>query len=912
MEIEKFIVILHGEDKTEQVERFEWQEQHCCVWFKNGKTPYRYGCNNAKTYPCKGRIQIDEQKDEIVLLKGQVQWDVVAVLDFVEYVRLVSVCRENGSSQGEKEKISQIYPKDEVEILRKRMVYKRQAELFDYFKKVAAVPPSGKEKQQETVNYIENQYKRLETIPKGSVLEQYLLNGVSQPKNYELSRTVIFPFGLNESQKKAVESALTSQVSIIQGPPGTGKTQTILNILANLVLCGKPVAVVSNNNSAVKNVMEKLQTKQLSFLTALLGRKENVANFLQQQDGSYPCMSGWQRSAEQVGQLEKQVSDRLGELTKKLEMRTRLAQNKKQQMEMAPERTYFQEYYEAYRDAQIEALDPLRNLNAQQVLSVWLEYERHIEQQKQLGIFKYLYLWWKFDTRSIKLFRNRPNIVIPYLKNRFYSKLEKELNTENEEIKRQLQHYDFDENMRLLSEQSMQLLYAELSDRYAGGQTKRTLFKDADQGGNADSAAKELGKAWGEFIKEYPIVLSSTHSICRTLNKYNGDLFDYVIVDESSQVDLRTAVLSLSCAKNVVIVGDSKQLPPVIEQGEKEKYQQIEAEMLSESDAAYRMSDQSLISSALAVWSTAPETLLREHYRCHPKIINFCNQKFYNNELVIMTEDHGEKDVLNLYVTVPGNHARDRVNQRQIDVIQQEVLPNIDPSEYEDVGIIAPYRDQVDTIRLQTGQKFEVATVHSFQGREKGRIIISSVDNRIRKFVDEPQLLNVAVSRAVRSLTVLISADPRNETTNYGNLMRYIQYSEGNVVQSKVYSVFDLLYHQYEAERERFLKKCTLVSEYVSEKLMYTQIQEILKEEEFSDCSCAVHVPLMDLIVVNEDSDLLTEPERRFICGGWSHVDFLVYRKMDKSPVIAIEVDGVEYHSTEKQKQQDRKIPNRH
>ena len=38
--------------------------------------------------------------------------------------------------------------------------------------------------------------------------------------------------------------------------------------------------------------------------------------------------------------------------------------------------------------------------------------------------------------------------------------------------------------------------------------------------------------------------------------------------------------------------------------------------------------------------------MLKEHYRCHPKIINFCNKKFYNNELVIMTEDKDEQDVI--------------------------------------------------------------------------------------------------------------------------------------------------------------------------------------------------------------------------------------------------------------------------
>ena len=45
------------------------------------------------------------------------------------------------------------------------------------------------------------------------------------------------------------------------------------------------------------------------------------------------------------------------------------------------------------------------------------------------------------------------------------------------------------------------------------------------------------------------------------------------------------------------------------------------------------------------------QVMLREHYRCHPKIINFCNQKFYRGELIIMTKDEGEKDVLSVVKT---------------------------------------------------------------------------------------------------------------------------------------------------------------------------------------------------------------------------------------------------------------------
>lgn len=38
-----------------------------------------------------------------------------------------------------------------------------------------------------------------------------------------------------------------------------------------------------------------------------------------------------------------------------------------------------------------------------------------------------------------------------------------------------------------------------------------------------------------------------------------------------------------------------------------------------------------------------PQTLLREHYRCNSRIINFCNQKFYDGNLLIMKEDETNK-----------------------------------------------------------------------------------------------------------------------------------------------------------------------------------------------------------------------------------------------------------------------------
>lgn len=149
------------------------------------------------------------------------------------------------------------------------------------------------------------------------------LGGKAKLATYPLSSRVYYPFGCNASQKRAVEAALTHQVSIIQGPPGTGKTQTILNIVANLLMQGKTVLVVSNNNSAVENVTEKLQREGLGFVVAPLGNVQNKQLFIAQQTGHYPAMSDWKIDG--TSDIEHLTKEALRAVSEGFDGQTRLA-----------------------------------------------------------------------------------------------------------------------------------------------------------------------------------------------------------------------------------------------------------------------------------------------------------------------------------------------------------------------------------------------------------------------------------------------------------------------------------------------------------------------------------------------------------------------------------------------------------
>ena len=857
MDARKQLIIIKGRDQTDTVASFWFHDEKCDVVYTGApdKT-YTFQRCNVEILPLQKRI---DPTKVIVSINGQTVHEIDEILDFGAYYRIV----RNG-----KKDLS--FHRNEIQFQQNCLADGNNEEIFRYFKETAGAISLVTE---NGINILGMQYDRIQKISNETVLSSYLAlqKEITAPQSPE---TIIYPFGLNQSQKLAVERALSSKISIIQGPPGTGKTQTILNIIANVVRNGKTVAVVSNNNAATRNVAEKLEKKNAAFLTAFLGSSTNKQKFLAGQTGKYPDMSDWEMPPEERQQLDKETTALAQELNEMLNAKNRIAEIEQELLRLTPEQYYFAEYYETCSHTPIVHLG---KLSSQKILALWMELEQHAERKTRLGLLQKISIMFRFNRAALKLFRQAPERVIPYLQNQFYTVKKRELENERQELNCKLEQYAFDAKMEELTEKSLQLFRAELAERYPWRSGRKCFEK------------KDFRKNALAFTHEYPVVLSTTYSIKGTLDM--DFVYDYLIVDEASQVDLVTGVLAYSCARNIVIVGDLNQLPNVLKESDVRISDAIWQKYTL--DERYRFSTHSLLSSALEIWPDAPVTLLREHYRCHPKIINFCNQKFYHGQLIVMTKDYGEPDVLTMYQTAAGNHARGHLNQRQIDVIQQEVLPRLNQKNYQSIGIITPYTDQVSAIREQLGDDYEVDTVHKFQGREQEAIVLTSVDNVITDFVDDYHMLNVAVSRAVHSLTVVTSQDARNDRTNYGELARYIEYNNFEVIQSQVYSVFDMLYQEYSVQRSIYLQKHKRVSEYDSENLMYSFLQKILSEENFAAIGCAVHVSLATLI---RDYTLLTEEESRYARNPLTHVDFLLFRQMDKQPLLAIEVDGTAFH----------------
>lgn len=76
----------------------------------------------------------------------------------------------------------------------------------------------------------------------------------------------------NDSQKKAIKSAMTNEISLIQGPPGTGKTKTASLIIKYWIELGYyPILCVAETNEAVNNLCLSLIEKGLSNHVVRIG-----------------------------------------------------------------------------------------------------------------------------------------------------------------------------------------------------------------------------------------------------------------------------------------------------------------------------------------------------------------------------------------------------------------------------------------------------------------------------------------------------------------------------------------------------------------------------------------------------------------------------------------------------------------
>lgn len=745
----------------------------------------------------------------------------------------------------------------------------KKEDLFKYFSEIASERVFNEENDKKAI--AENVQRQLEKIIpfQSNALYAYCYG---KNETRELPDNLIFPFGINANQLIAVTNAFSSQVSVIEGPPGTGKTQTILNIVANILLKNQKVAIVSNNNEAVINVYEKLKKVNLDYLVAELGSVVNKNNFFSNAREIPNKPKG--------PEIEmKTIQENFSKLKKYLQLRNKLAQFSAEIKEFKTERHYLEEWRKEHPsvkmiDVQKYRLSPKKMTD----LMVYMKYltNRHVSLMDR---FRLILNFRVFKTPFLDDPSEQMNFIFS-LQFAYYNQQIKNRKKKIKELEKTLNNANFDDTLDALKEDSLMYLKQHLAKN----------IKDEKISFTANNYRNK--KNFNAFLNRFPIVGSSTHSIINSVCE--GFSFDYIIIDEASQQDIVPGILSLGCAKNIIIVGDRKQLPHIPEKSN-----------LKCPSEYYDCTKYSLLDSVTKVFENEiPMSLLKEHYRCHPKIIQFCNQQFYDNQLIPMSEDNGEQ-AIEIITTSKGNHTRNYSNLREL-----ESIIEVRCSEEKNVGVIAPYRNQVALAEKTLSPDFIKKTVHKSQGREYQEVIFSTVLDKkgsyrgSRQFVDQSPLVNVAVSRAIKRFTLVTGDSVFDDESNIAALIRYIKYyAESDLIhESPVISAFDLLYDDYDKSLEKLSARLSKSNaEYKSERIVDILLKDLLAQEEYQSLEHHKQIYLTQLVSIKNNS--FTQRELEFI-NQKSSCDFVLYYKVGKTALCVIEVDGGS-HEKEVQKERD-------
>lgn len=296
------LIVVKGEDKTASIQSWEFDRYKPVVFitYSNGKC-YPYNSNDVLFLKNPKNIAVS---GKIVLYKGCAKYGAKTVQLFNSYCRIVY---ENNYSE-------LCFARD-IKIVESVLNDEKSRHCFNYLKDIAVA--TGLTVNEH--NILAAHYDKIDFIRDDSVLASFL-SGKRRILNSSEKGTNIYPFGFNISQRKAIDNALKSDISIIEGPPGTGKTQTILNIIANAVMRGESVAVVSSNNSATENVFDKLKKYGLEFLVAPLGNIDNKNEFISGQTAQLPDMSQWVERHDHLLML-----GMIAELDEKLKLKNELS-----------------------------------------------------------------------------------------------------------------------------------------------------------------------------------------------------------------------------------------------------------------------------------------------------------------------------------------------------------------------------------------------------------------------------------------------------------------------------------------------------------------------------------------------------------------------------------------------------------
>ncbi len=639
------------------------------------------------------------------------------------------------------------------------------------------------------------------------------------------------PYSLSKSQRTAILRSLRNDISYIQGPPGTGKSFTISALAIAASELGLKVLVASQKTPAVdivhKKVTDVLGEASCLYISDNQQKKANMRSLI---DGLIDKSMDYQTPIEEkeLNSLSSKVKSLVDE---------RLDYAKKIRLFESELR----EFYDLNKNAQDykniliqdwglskSTIKKINLIHNEDSIKKARKLVNECEKIRESSRKNYGKLTFKESIRLKLLSRS----VLKELdfKIEEYEKHKEEVLlraldysknlADSENLTRVIKDQPLDSNRKTFNRRNLQLYPPNPKDSILSKYLRiRTSFKtnqlllkdnyketlDAFKRRLRWKNAKRVKRANSEIdfnllFNLFPVIMGEIKSLHPYL-PFEEELFDLVILDEASQVNLAEIFPILFRAKRYCIVGDHNQLG--IKAGgvifvskvfEKLTWQKhfsslpkypIDYKSAEERDLLVsRSSILNLIRNDQNPVSATP-VQLNEHYRSLPMLAEFTSDQFYKNE----TSDSGlrvmtalpDKKAINAFADIEVKTKRTDKSQINKGEVEKtfEVLtsfiaskPNKYTSQVFDipdlkdkaisVGVVCFIRDQVNYMNDQAEKKFDdeqrkkinlmIGTPEEFQGNERDVMIFTpAVDadqKRSKAFMEDPNRFNVATSRS--------------------------------------------------------------------------------------------------------------------------------------------------------------------
>lgn len=504
---------------------------------------------------------------------------------------------------------------------------------------------------------------------------------------------------INVDQTRVLYNSMKQPVTYVQGPPGTGKTQTILNVVLNGFYNDRTMIVCSSNNKPVDGILEKLNyeywNRPIPFPFLRLGNMDQVDKALDKIKDLFAYTSNYEPNEEKIDRIKESTNNKNEKLCEIL---------KRQEKHVKLE--------SFYKDA----------VQLQQNVS-----SMGINNQFSRNIGKHI------EDLKTELDKN------PEVKNEEVLQLFTPMEKDSQLI--QWMYFTSLKHIRLLQKPTYEDLrnICDIEDRDL---RKRTF--------NEWLANDENMK---RFTKVFPVIFTTNISAQRLGSPYF--MFDLVVMDEAGQCNVAHSLIPITKANSLLLVGDPEQLRPIVVIEDSINKMLMEKHSIPQ-DYDYKRN--SILDVMRNHDSISQYVLLKYHYRCSRRIINFSNKKYYDSKLDLTPiKENGELvliDVKNVNNVVK-NQAWEETDA---------IIEYLKRNGYTNTTIITPFANQRDLINTRLKDEniegVTCETVHAMQGGESDTIILStalSTSTRDRTFEwvkNNTELINVAITRAKKKLVV--------------------------------------------------------------------------------------------------------------------------------------------------------------